>query len=145
MSENIDLMNSLLNTSFDDIEDLPDFVTPVPGAYNLGCVKAEFVTDEENDKAFVNIVWQILGVVEQEKDKVDYPEGTLFGTRYYGEFGIKKFKKIYAALIEQLNCSNAAELIDQMENAEVLAIVTNRSDKDDKSIKYADIQTVQAV
>ena len=141
MGSNIDIMNAMLSGSIDDVEDLPDFINPVPGSYMLSIQKASFETNDKEDKAFINLVFGINSIIEQPGEQEEYPEGSLFSVRYYGEFGVKKFKKIYAQLFEALNASSGAELLDQLEGLEIAATVTNRRDKDDPDKVYAEVRT----
>lgn len=149
MSE-IEIFNSLLHTDLENIEDLPDFETFVPGEYILCCDKMELDIQPEKDIAKIKAIFSNKGNMNPD----DYPEGTelpkegsKLSQQWGKEFGIKIFKKTFLAAMETLGCANVAQFIEQAEGMEFAAYVGNRKDTQGKTdeagnpVLYNDIRT----
>lgn len=146
MSEKVSLFTGLMGTSWDDIENLPDFANPVNGNYLMQVSKAEVRIDEENDKASIGIICALVETVETDVPlETPYPEGTLVSFRYFGDFGIKKFKKDFNQVREALGASTPEELLDMLEGTTVMGTLRQRPDRDDPSKVYSEIVTLVAV
>lgn len=141
--ENISKVSALLNTNWEEIENLPDFVAPQNGSYKFVVEKAEVKTDEDNDKISVLVIMSIKETVETDVPmETPYPEGTLCSLRYFGEFGVKLFKKDWSHVQEAIGAASPAEVIDQLAGLEVFGTMRQRKDKDDPTKVFAEAVTI---
>lgn len=133
-----------LNSTLDDIDDLPAFVVPLPGAYKL----RQTITDKKvGEHPAFNVDFTILEVIEVPEVPAgeSLPKvGDTFNIAFMrdNEFGAGKFKEYVTPIAAKLGLRNIAEIIAQSANMEIHAIVSRRADKTDKSKFYPDIKKV---
>ena len=128
---------NLLDMNLDDFADLPEFLVPPPGTYNLLLKSMEIKTI--NEKTAIEINFSILSTVELVNAEDTAPtEGGAFSTLYImdNEFGQGAFKAATANLKEALGVNTPRELIESSAGSEVVAVITNRKDKKDPSKVY---------
>lgn len=128
----------LLDTDLDTIEDLPDYVTPVKGYYELSHEKVEQVTLETNDGDVeaIKLTYATVRCVEKNNpEDEDTPEGGMFTQTFPQGTGIQRLKKLYAAVIQQNNCKSIRELITLLPTIHVNASIDHRFAKDDRKTK----------
>ena len=140
---NVELFNTLVSGDVSNIEDLPDYINPVPGTYAVRVVKSEAVVDDENDKAYIGMGYTLSHVLEvanpADADTAGaYAEGSPISERFYGEFGVKKFKKCFAQPMEAMNCQSIAEFLEQADGADLVVTISNRKDKEDPTKVYSE-------
>lgn len=130
--DNIELMNSMLTTDLDNIEDLPDFVIFPVGQYQFSCDMMEVDVDQQAGKANIKARFAMKAPIELAKDDEVAPEeGSLLGAIYGKEFGIKKFKKTFLPVMEELGCQNLQEFIEQAKDLDFALHVGKRLGKED--------------
>lgn len=132
---------ALVSGDISNIADLPDFIQPIPGTYMVGIDKAE-VAGVEDNKPYIDIKMRLISIVEQTSGAEEYPEGSPLGFRFYGDMGIKRFKKLMAPLFEATGTNTIGALLDAMPNMEVGIVTSQRKDKDDETKKYTDLKLV---
>lgn len=133
-------ISDLIETSFDDIETPPDFITPVPGSYIVQTSQAE-LKDADKEKPYIYILFHLVRAIEPEAAiEQNYPEGSPISVRYYGKTGAGNLKKAFADVIAQLGCANLAQFLDMVVGTELGITVTNRKDKETDKV-YMDLKT----
>jgi hypothetical protein len=135
---------ALVETNIDNIADLPEYINPVPGTYIVGVDKAE-VKDMDTDKPYIHVGLLYKATQEQTGEQAEYAEGSPLGFRYYGELGIKRFKKHFQPVFEATSSTTISELLDRMSGMELGIVTTQRKDKDDPEKKYTDLKLVVVV
>jgi hypothetical protein len=117
-----------LNGNIDDIEDLPDFINPATGSYLGTVTKCEFgerdnkKTQQKDGEIVLQV--QITGVGEDSPTEEQAAAvGNVAGFRYYGEFGIKQFKKQFIDLAKQLNLGSVSEVVTHLNNGQDIGLM----------------------
>lgn len=136
-------LDALLNCNLSDIEDLPDFARLPMGAFKLKGVKSE-VGETKKKEGKINFIFSLTEVVEVSPEHAaDVPPvGSLTSFQYSGEFGVKKFKKIFLDVLNAANCTTISQFMDQFDSLEFLCTVKSRADKEDPTKVYSEIQTI---
>lgn len=146
-------MGDLMETNFSDIEELPEYVTPPRGYYELQVPKIEQRTVETTDgdvEALV-LTFSVVRCIEKEevadKEQVlpDAQEGALFTQNYMQGAGIQKLIKLFGSVIQTSNCTNLRELLAVLPTININAVVKHRFAKDDRKAKttpYSDLSDV---
>jgi hypothetical protein len=135
-------IDTLLETSFSDIADSPDFITPVPGAYVVQIGGAELKA-ADSESPYIQVLYKMVNAIEpQEAVDAAYPEGSMFTERYYGGIGASNMKKVFADVIEKTGTANLGELLDKMGGLEVAVTVGQRKDREDPTKVYATVRSV---
>ena len=128
----------LLDTDLEAIDDLPDYLTPVKGYYELGHEKVEQVTLETSDGDIeaIKLTYSIARCIEKNNaDDEDTPEGGMFTQTFPQGMGIQRMKKLYAAVIQQNNCKSIRDLINILPTIHINATIDHRFAKDDRKTK----------
>ena len=120
--------NALLNGEINDIEDLPDFVNPPTGGYVGTVVKCEFGEWENKKKKItdgeITLQIQVTACMEDSPtDEMSAAIGNVVGFRFYGEFGVKQFKKLFKEAAEGLTITSLVDLITHLNNGQDLAVI----------------------
>lgn len=94
MSSILDL-DALLDSTMDNVPDVPDYLNPPDGNYVLSVPEAKLDTYENAKKEKVNVIvitYEIKSTIETKS--VPVPDGSLFTERFQAtEDGLKYFKK----------------------------------------------------
>lgn len=118
-NEKLELFNALLEGDIDAIEDLPDFVNPATGTYILLSTKAEVGERDTKDKKTgeagkdgqIKVQFQITSVLEAAPTEQQLEcVGNLTSQTFYGEFGVKQFKKLFGASVASLGYSGTGAM-----------------------------------
>jgi hypothetical protein len=127
----LDLFNSMLGASWDQIEDLPDFVTPAVGDYLVRVEKCEVGTSADKTQGAIKLIGKIEAVVElSNPSDVPPPEGSLVGGNFVGKVGVQRFKKSMADVAEALGAEGPAQLIEMLEGNLLAVTFRQRADKE---------------
>lgn len=139
--------DSLLDTSWDNIEDLPEFVTFPVGMYMFRGKDVKFMPADasKNKDAAVMLMAEMIQPMEISKDATPPQEGSLLGIYYSGKMGIQRMKKVFGELASSLGASNPKEFLDQFTGSEFGAAIKNRADKNDPDKVYNEVITVSPV
>lgn len=147
MSENTALdLDSLLDSSLDDLEDLPEFKPFVPGAHRA---LVSLDLKEVNGKKAVELSMkhmETLELAEPSRDTAPNP-GDIASILFMldNEFARAKMKKITAPLAAALGTSTIRELIEAAKDVESVVITSYRKNKEDPSSPYMDVKELQVV
>lgn len=131
---------ALLNAGWEDIQTLPDFATFPAGTYHF----ATKTCKANMEKASIDVTLELIAVLElaneADADKVP-PVGSLHFESYRFEFdGIERFKAVYLEVAQQLGTNGPLELIEQFVPLELVATVSTRVDKKDKTKVYSSVK-----
>lgn len=122
MSTNIEIneveyFDSLLNSSWDDIEDLPSFAVWPTGKYVVNVKKAEVKDHQKKDDGTptrkINIVAELKAVLEVIEGREPPVLGSLNGLTLIGKFGLEKYKQVFSELGKELNVQ-PKDLLDKL-------------------------------
>lgn len=159
MAENqtisLDDMDDLLDRNLDDIADLPEYKTFHPGAHKCTIHWEVKVLDKNVDgvKKPVKHMSLELTLVEtlEHADKAhDETPGkpgdkcsTLFDLTNENAMGA--LKKATKSLGAHMNESSLKEILKGSEGFEVIAVTKDRGNKDDKTVRYLQVEDMVAV
>lgn len=133
---------NLLDATLDDLADLPEFVTPPPGAYALTFKGYE--QKKVNDNACVIVTFTVAETQElASADSTPVEPGTEFNQMYnmsneYGQGGLKNLCK---PLGEALGVSRLSEVLEGAKGMAISATIKNRKDKNSDRV-YAQVENV---
>lgn len=140
---------NVLARDLKDIEDLPNYIAPVPGVYKLlieGCKQKTL-----NEKTVIAVDYIVLECKELPKDTDDddkkeaaayqYGKDKMSEIFYFNdpervETTLSVLKKKYSPLGQTLNTTNLLEILDKMAGMTVEAQCGRRMDDNDKSKFY---------
>lgn len=138
MSQNqIDLLDSLLDSSLEDLADAPAWEDFPPGVHRVVVEEVEQFQVEKEPKAGIKIKFRGIETVEaQDPDKVIEPD-QLASISFFlvhpnetvQQMGQGGFKEIMAATAAQFGAGSNRELMDKLKGSEVLIVTDLRQDK----------------
>lgn len=136
-------MNDLMDVAIDEIEELPEFVTPPRGYYELAIPKIEQRTIEtsEGDVETLVLTFSVVRCIEKdelqakEKELPDVQEGAMFTQNFMQGAGIQRLLKLFGSVVQQNNCKTLRELLAILPTINVNAVVKHRYAKDDRKTK----------
>lgn len=111
-------LDELMQSTLDNIEDVPDYVEPDSGTYALSVIEAEIKKSKEAGKASrIILTYRIDGIIELSQGGHPVPEGSLFNESFQGTAeGLKYFKKQAKKLlnVEELNGIPMSDLLEAL-------------------------------
>lgn len=141
-------LDNLLDSTLDDLEDLPSF-TPFPiGAHK---VLASFEPKEINGKSAIELSFKLLETLELADASVsedDYPKaGDTSNTMFMldNEFGRGNLKKCAMPFGVALELSTIRDIIEGVKEVECIILTGLRVDKNDPDKKYLQVKEIQVV
>jgi len=144
------LLAGMLAMSLDDIPDLPSYKAPPPGVYKL--LIKEIAQKDINGKVALEVKYVVVDIVElaepetPEEDKVapggEFSEAFWFNDAEKVEMTLSVLKAKFGGLSELLGTNNLLEILEKAEGLQVQAIITNRTDKNDKTKVYASTRDI---
>lgn len=148
MSQDLNI-DSLLDSTLDDIADLPEFKNFPPGAHKA---LATLSIKEINKNTAVELAFKYIEPVQLDEgvDEADTPkEGDSCSTMFMmnNEFGQGAFKACAAPLAEGLGIlgSSNRDIIEAVTDVEVLIVTSLRADKNDKTKFYMKVNEIGVV
>lgn len=118
--------NALINGNMADIEDLPDFVNPATGTYAAASVKCELGERDgkQGKEGEIKIQFSITAVLEEVPTaEQEACIGNVASARFYGEYGVKQFKKLFAESSATLGFTSIGEMINHLNNGQEFALM----------------------
>lgn len=141
MSDNIDV-SDLLDSSIDDLADLPEFATFPAGAHSA---KISFSWKKVNEQRALEVKLTAIETQELANPQEDTPltAGTETTVLYIwgNEFAQGKIKPILVALGKHHGLSNVVQIIEASQGMEVVVVTKVRQNKD-KTQSYTDLVNV---
>lgn len=144
-------LDALLESTLDNVEDVPDYVTPPTGAYALRCEDCKIETykskkkgEENKELTRLRVTHAIRATIEL-KDSKEAPvaDGSLFSETFMAnEDGLKYFKKQAKAIlnVEDLNGVPLRDVISSLLTAEYDAKISIRTTKGDDGSIFENVQ-----
>lgn len=135
-----------LNASWDDIEDLPEYINPPTGSYKCLIEKAELKepnAKQEVPEPSIRVHLEITEVMECDAEEQPKAGSKVMFT-YKGKKGVQNFKKQFLPLAAAISATGPMELIDRMAGCEV-AVVMQSSPSDNPDRPYTNIRTLMPV
>lgn len=140
-------LDALLDTTLDDIEDLPSFEPFVAGAHR--CL-VTFERKVIGDHPAIEVTLKALECLEvaDEGDAEKAPkEGDSCNSAFMldNEVGLGKFKEVAVPFAASLGVNTLRELSESVKDVECVVITNIRTDKNDKSRHYLNIKQIQVI
>jgi hypothetical protein len=142
MAENTILdMDALLDATLDNVADIPDFLNPPDGLYELAITEAEIKPGKEAGKASrIVLTHKVVSTVDT--DGVPVPNGSLFQESFQGtEQGLGFFKKQAKKYmnVDDISGVSMREIIASLKGLEYKARVTTKVTKNDAGKEYENV------
>lgn len=145
MSNEINI-DDLLDSTLDDLEDLPTFEPYHPGVHKV-LISMESKTI--NNHPTVTVDCELIETVELAEPTKDIAQvaGSKAGTMCMldNEFGRGAFKLLAKPIGEALNINSPREVIEATKQLEVIIVTFIKLDKDDKTIRRMNIKELMVV
>lgn len=147
---NLDNFDSLLDTHYDDIPDLPKYAQFPTGLLKLRVTKVELIAPKDGKDAQISLVSEFLELGEPlaEDNTVPLPPvGSYLSQTFSGGKGVQRLKEIYKDVMISLGVSTPRELLDQLEGVEYFGMnqVRGYADKVTGEKKLANNLTMAAI
>jgi len=138
-------MDSLLDETLDDLEDLPEFKPYPAGAHQ---VLATFSTKEINKSPAIELSFKLIETLEMADSQEAVPEaGATASTMFLldNEFGRGNLKKCAMPFGEALGLTTIREIVEEVKDVECVILTSVRTDKNDKDKHYLNVKEIQVV
>lgn len=135
-------LDSLLDATLDDLDDLPEFKPYVAGTHR---VLATFSTKEINNKVVFALDFVYVDCIElADTQEAEPKQGDTAGAIFMmdNKWGSGNFKMCAAPFYEALGLSNNRQLLEQVQSIECAIVTSIRVDKNDPDKKYLDIKQI---
>lgn len=144
------LLDSILDSQLDDLNDLPEFLVPPPGAYRATILSA--TEKKVGDHPAVEFKFKLLETMElTNTDDTPVADGTETSIAYMldNEYGVGNFKKFLAPIALATGASQAREVMAASVGLEVLLVTKLRVVKakvvGEEDRKYFDVSKVEVI
>lgn len=135
--QQIDLLDSLLDSSLEDLADAPTWQEYPPGVHRVIVEEIEQFKIENEPKAGIKIKFKGIETVEAQDPEKVISEGQVTSVSFLlihpnenvVKMGQGGFKEIMAATAEQFGAGSNRELMEKLKGAEVLIATDLRKDK----------------
>ena len=138
-------IDALLDSTLDDLADLPEFKNFNPGVHR---VLATLSIKEVNGKDVIELSMKGMESLEMV-NPTDEPikEGDTSSVIFMldNEFGVGNFKKIATPIAAALGTTTNRETIEQCDDLECLIVTSLRVDKNDKDRFYLNVKELNVV
>jgi hypothetical protein len=139
-------LDNLLDSTLDDIADLPTFEPFPPGAHR---VTISFAEKKINEHPAVEIKFKMVECLElSEPETTKAPDpGSEYCIAYMldNEFGAGKFKEVLKPIAAATGTQQIRAILEAGEGMEVVIVTKLRTDKEDKDKKYMDLKKLEVV
>ena len=138
-------IDDLLDSTLDDLEDLPSFEVFAAGAHKV-LATLDFKT--VNDKTVIELEVEMIETVELANPSDKQPaQGDKCSTIFMldNEFGRGNLKLIATPLAEALGTSSVRDTVEETNSLECMIVSSIRTDKKDKDKKYLNIKEIAVV
>jgi len=140
-------LDAMMDIKMDDVETLPDFITPPPGLYSLKVKETKiekYSTKAEpgTSKQRIRMTYVVVNTKEVAAGNIPVADGSLFSETFTAtEDGIKFFKKAAMGVLGVSSFEGATikDVIDGTIGAEFDARITTRSSKMPDGTVYENI------
>lgn len=143
MAEDTTIIDDLLDSTLDDLADLPEFKPFPPGAHRV-ILKFEKKTVNKHPSVELKLTAkETLELVNPTKDTPLEP-GTETNVLYQldNDFGQGKFKEALVPLGEHLGLTKLKDIMEAANGMEVTVVTTIRKNKDNPDLLYTSISNV---
>jgi hypothetical protein len=145
-------LDAMMDIKMDEVETLPDFITPPAGNYSLKVkeVKFEKYSSKKEPtvkKSRIRMTYIVVATKEVAAGNTPVADGSMFSETFMGtEDGIKFFKKAAMGALGVTSFEGASmkDVVDGLTGAEFDARITVRITKDDAGQTFENIN-VRAV
>lgn len=144
----INVEDLLANTAVTDIEDLPEFVAPANGLWNLQG-KAVKLGETKAKNAKVTLTFALGEPVElTDPDSFEadqYPANSLVAITAYGTEGdpllfLKQLKKMFKPIFDGGGFDTIHELLEQFDSLSFIGVMVQKPDSDNPTIVRAELK-----
>ena len=146
-------LDAMMDIKMDEVETLPDFVTPPPGIYTLKIKEAKIEKYKSKaepgiNKQRIRMSYVILSTKEVAAGHLPVADGSLFSETFMAtEEGIKFFKKaaMGALGVDSFEGASIKDVIDGLADAEFDARISSRSTVDKETKQVYENISVKAI
>lgn len=141
-------IDALLDSTLDDLEDLPEFKPFTPGAHK---VLATMELKEINGRDAVELSFTLIETLEyaNPSDETENPtkEGDTANTMFLldNEYGLGNLKKCAIPFGEAMGLSKIRDIVEQVTDVECVVATSTRQDKKDPDRLYLQVKELQVV
>ncbi len=139
-------IDELLNANIADIEEAAGFGVFPPGAYTLNipfCGIKQLGTEDDPYSAIVVELAVVTCVELSKPDDVPPKEGTKSSLTFSGGKGVQWFRTQFGHLAPALGVERVQDLMDKLTGCTISCVVSNQTDKNDKTKKYLRVSEIQ--
>ena len=139
-------IDNLLDSTLDDLEDLPEFKPFAAGAHRVSLsLSQKQINDVDCVEASLKMI-ENLELADPNLEEEDIPKpgdeaSSLFMLN--NEFGRGNLKRVLAALADTIGSRNNREIIEGAKDIECIVITSIKLDKKDSDKKYLNIKELQ--
>ena len=139
-------IDDLLDSTLDDLEDLPEF-KPFPAGVHRAMISLDF--KEVNGKQVIELEMKALETMELSDPAKAEPlkEGDTTSIIFMldNEFGRGNLKKIATPIATALGTGSIRETVEGCKDVEAVLVTALRADKNDKDKFYTNVKELQVV
>jgi hypothetical protein len=146
-------LDAMMDIKMDEVETLPDFVTPPPGLYTLTVKEAKIEkykskAEPNVEKSRIRLSYSVTATKEVAAGNVPVADGSMFSETFMAtEDGIKFFKKAAMGVLGVSSFEGASikDVIDGLADTEFEARITVRSTTDAMTKQVYENVNVRAI
>lgn len=146
----IDLFDAILDAGWDDIPDLPDFVTLPNGMFKVLCEDVKVNPAKGDKRAYIVLRFSVVSTLElgegtPEAVALEVPTGSLFSQNFQDQEGkpgsaVSSLKKVFGDVGTALGASTPRALLDQLVGTELIVLNKLRADTKKEGMWYNTIK-----
>jgi hypothetical protein len=146
-------LDALLDQGMDQVETLPEYVSPAPGVYMLAVDKADIQepkkpkAGEEAKPPRLRITYRIVSTIQIEGNEPPFPDGSLFSEGFQAtEDGLKYYKRRAMAILNVTDLGDAKlrDVMETLVGTEFKAVISIKKSTGTDGKEYENIN-VRAV
>ena len=150
MTDSILDLDSVLDQDMGGVADVPDFVEPPAGLYDLGITKAaaeEYKNKEGEKGARIRITYKVNATKEVEGEELPVPDGSLFSETFQlNEQGLEFFKRTAKNIlqVEDMTGVSVRELLTELAGIESFEakLTVRMSESNGKTYRNTNVRPV---
>ena len=138
-------LDTLLDATLDDLEDLPEYKTYPPGAHK---VTATLEAKEINNKPAIELSFKYLEAIELEgSDAVSPSAGDESSTLFFldNEYGRGNLKNALTAFHDFAGGGTNREIVEAVKDVECVILTSYGKNKNDPDKPYLNVKEIQVV
>lgn len=141
---NLDLMNAMLDSNLDDIQELPEYKTWPTGTYRVVGKAVKIVDAKDGKDAKIQLGMECVETMEVVEGSEPVQPGAPISATYSGELGLRRIKTVYKDVMAAMGATTMREFLDQFIGFELGIMNKPRADdtkkeEDGSPVRYNNI------